>query len=128
MRFGRVRSQYTTFIAGIHGQTVTSASYVLINAAGELGTIVSSRRYKEDIEDIGGRQCETAGPAPGHLPRYTQASAGGARPTQYGLIAEEVAEIYPDIVVYDDEGQPKTVLYHKVNAMLLNEVQRLAFV
>ena len=56
--------------------------------------------------------------------RYTQASTDGATPTQYGLIAEEVAEIYPDVVVYNDAGQAETVQYRKVNAMLLNEVQR----
>ena len=56
--------------------------------------------------------------------RYTQAFTDGATPTQYGLIAEEVAEIYPDVVVYNDAGQAETVQYRKVNAMLLNEVQR----
>ena len=56
--------------------------------------------------------------------RYTQAFADGATPTQYGLIAEEVDEIYPDVVVYNAAGLPETVQYRKVNAMLLNEVQR----
>ena len=56
--------------------------------------------------------------------RYTQAFADGATPTQYGLIAEEVAAVYPDVVVYNDAGQAETVQYRKVNAMLLNEVQR----
>jgi len=45
---------------------------------------------------------------------------------QYGLVAEEVAKVYPDLVVYDAEGQPQTVRYHFVNAMLLNEVQKQA--
>ena len=57
--------------------------------------------------------------------RYTEASTDGATPTQYGLIAEEVAAIYPDVVVYDDAGLPETVQYRKVNAMLLNEVQQI---
>lgn len=54
--------------------------------------------------------------------RYKQARAGGQR-LEYGLIAEEVAEVFPDIVVYDEAGRPETVQYRKVNAMLLNEVQ-----
>ena len=45
---------------------------------------------------------------------------------QYGLVAEEVAKVYPDLVVYDDKGQPQTVRYHFINAMLLNEVQKQA--
>ena len=45
---------------------------------------------------------------------------------QYGLVAEEVAKIYPNLVVYDDKGQPQTVRYHFINAMLLNEVQKQA--
>ena len=43
---------------------------------------------------------------------------------QYGLVAEEVAKVYPDLVVYDDHGQPQTVRYHFISAMLLNEVQK----
>ncbi|HEV2064186.1 MAG TPA: tail fiber domain-containing protein, partial [Thermoanaerobaculia bacterium] len=43
---------------------------------------------------------------------------------QYGLIAEEVAQVYPDLVVSDRDGKPETVRYHLVNALLLNEVQR----
>jgi len=58
--------------------------------------------------------------------RYRQTDADGPQPVEYGLIAEEVAEIYPDLVVYDAEGAPETVQYRKVNAMLLNEVQRQA--
>ncbi len=58
--------------------------------------------------------------------RYTQAFAGGTKPRQYGLIAEEVAEVFPDLVVYSADGQVETVQYDKVNAMLLNELQRQA--
>jgi hypothetical protein len=43
---------------------------------------------------------------------------------QYGLIAEEVADVYPDLVVYDRDGRPETVRYHLVNALLLNELQK----
>jgi hypothetical protein len=56
--------------------------------------------------------------------RYKQAASDGSKPLQYGLIAEEVAEVYPDVVAYNTSGQPDSVEYHKINAMLLNEVQR----
>ena len=56
---------------------------------------------------------------------YKSEYAGGPRTRQYGLIAEEVAAVYPDLVFYDPQiGRPQTVAYHLVNAMLLNEVQK----
>jgi hypothetical protein len=56
-----------------------------------------------------------------YKPEYTH----GPRTLQYGLVAEEVAEIYPDLVLYDPKtGEPQTVSYHLVNAMVLNEVQK----
>jgi len=56
--------------------------------------------------------------------RYKQASVDGARPLQYGLIAEEVAETLPALVSFDQGGQPETVYYHFLPAMLLNELQQ----
>jgi hypothetical protein len=57
--------------------------------------------------------------------RYKQRSADGSYPIQYGLIAEEVNEVYPDVVVRSADGQIETVQYYKLDAMLLNEVQKL---
>ena len=56
--------------------------------------------------------------------RYTKARAGVDRPVQPGLIAEEVAEVYPDLVVHDRSGEIETVQYHKLIPMLLNELQK----
>lgn len=56
--------------------------------------------------------------------RYKKAVEDGSKPLQYGLIAEEVAEVYPDLVVYNKDGQPDAVQYQMLPAMLLNEVQR----
>ena len=125
MYLGRVGTQTTTFIAGVRGSTtgVADAIQVLIDSSGQLGTVSSSRRYKEDIQDMGRASAGLLDLRPVTF-RYTQASTDGATPIQYGLIAEEVAAIYPDVVVYNDAGQPETVQYRKVNAMLLNEVQR----
>ena len=102
---------------------LANAVDVVIDSYGQLGTVSSSRRYKKDIQDMGRASAGLLDLRPVTF-RYTQAFTDGATPTQYGLIAEEVAEIYPDIVVYNDEGQPEAVQYRKVNAMLLNEVQR----
>ena len=125
MYLGRVGTQTTTFIAGVHDITtgLADAIQVLIDSSGQLGTVSSSRRYKEDIQDMGRASAGLLDLRPVTF-RYTQASTDGATPIQYGLIAEEVAAIYPDVVVYNDAGQPETVQYRKVNAMLLNEVQR----
>ena len=56
--------------------------------------------------------------------RYKQAYTDGSKPIQYGLIAEDVADIYPDLVIYSEAGKVDTVQYRKINAMLLNEVQK----
>ncbi len=57
--------------------------------------------------------------------RYKQEPVEGEQPRQFGLIAEEVAEVFPDLVVYDEEGRPETVRYHLLSSMLLNELQKL---
>ena len=56
--------------------------------------------------------------------RYNQATASGEHPVQYGLIAEEVAKVFPDLVQYDKEGKPFTVYYHLLTPMLLNQLQK----
>ena len=56
--------------------------------------------------------------------RYKKENGDGARPLQFGLIAEEVAEVYSDLVQYSATGEANAVLYHLLNAMLLNEVQK----
>ena len=95
---------------------------VVIDSAGQLGTVSSSRRYKEDIQSMAGASRGLMRLRPVTF-RNTQAFAGGAKPRQYGLIAEEVAEVYPDVVVGNADGQIETIQYDKINAMLLNEVQ-----
>jgi hypothetical protein len=56
--------------------------------------------------------------------RHKKPLADGSQPVQYGLIAEEVAEVYPDLVAYSADGQIETVKYQVLDSMLLNEVQR----
>ena len=57
--------------------------------------------------------------------RYRKAFRGGEKPLQFGLIAEEVAQVFPELVVYDERGEPETVKYHLLTSLLLNEVQKL---
>jgi len=125
MYLGKVGTQTRAFIAGVRGITTGLADGVLvgIDSNGQLDTSTSSRRYKKDIQDMGRASAGLLDLRPVTF-RYTQAFADGATPTQYGLIAEEVAAIYPGVVVYNDAGLPETVQYRKVNAMLLDEVQR----
>ena len=100
-----------------------NAVAVLIDSAGQLGTISSSRRFKEDIQDMGEMSRRLLRLRPVTF-RYKQASADGSKPLQYGLIAEEVAEVFPELVAYDKDGQPTTVFYHIMPSLLLNELQQ----
>ena len=95
----------------------------MIDSTGQLGTISSSRRYKEDIQDMGEASSGLMKLRPVTY-RYTQAYADGSKPIDYGLIAEEVEQVYPDLVAHLKNGDVETVQYHKINAMLLNEVQK----
>jgi hypothetical protein len=96
---------------------------VVVDSNGQLGTVNSSRRYKEDIQDMGDASSGLMKLRPVTY-RYQQPYADGSKPIDYGLIAEEVEEIYPDLVAHLADGEVETVQYQKVNAMLLNEVQK----
>jgi endosialidase-like protein len=123
---GKIRigdpSQTATFIAGINGVTSSGGVAVYVNSSGQLGTLTSSIRYKENVEDMGtssGRLMELRPVTFQYKPEYDESGL-----QQYGLIAEEVAKVDPQLVVYDADGTPQTVRYHFINAMLLNEVQK----
>jgi hypothetical protein len=109
----------TCFIGNIRGVTPQNldAIPVLIDSAGQLGTMNSSRRYKTDIKpmDKASESILALKPVSFHYKVHK------GRTPQFGLIAEEVAEVNPDLVIYDTEGKPYTVRYEAVNAMLLNE-------
>jgi hypothetical protein len=123
IRIGTEGTQTATFIAGIRGVTtgVANALAVLIDGNGQLGTISSSRRVKTDIRDLADHSRALHLLRPVSF-RYRSHPSDG--PAEYGLIAEEVAEIYPELAVLDKDGQPAGVRYHVLPAMLLNEIQR----
>ena len=123
IRIGAIGNQTRAFIAGIRGVTTPNANAVavLIDNNGQLGTISSSRRYKFDISDIGQA---TNGLMRLRPVSFRYLAHGDRAPVQYGLIAEEVAAVYPEMVALDDDGQPDTVMYQFLAPMLLNEVQK----
>jgi hypothetical protein len=81
-------------------------------------------RFEEDVHDMADASSGLLRLRPVTC-RYEQPQADGSKPVDYGLIAEEVAEVYPDIVVKGADGQVQTVQYQKLTPMLLNEVRRL---
>jgi hypothetical protein len=117
--------QTSFFVAGVRGVTTANndAVSVVIDSAGQLGTVSSSRRFKEDIHEMGDSSSGLMRLRPVTF-RYQKPFADGSKPIQYGLIAEEVAEVYPDLVVHSADGQIETVKYQVLDSMLLNEAQR----
>ena len=115
--------QTSAYIAGINGVTASGSVPVYINAYGQLGTITSSRRFKNDIQDMGSVSDKLMQLRPVTF-RYKDTAEKGTHALQYGLIAEEVAKVYPDLVQYDKEGKPFTIYYHLLTPMLLNELQK----
>jgi len=125
IRIGTPGTQISFFAAGVRGVTTggNDTVPVLIDSAGQLGTVSSSRRFKEDIRDMGDASRGLMHLRPVTF-RYQKPFADGSKPIQYGLIGEEVAEVYPDLVAHSADGQIETVKYQVLEAMLLNEVQR----
>jgi hypothetical protein len=111
------------FIGNIHGATVGNGDgvNVIIDSDGQLGTVNSSRRFKKDIKsmDHASESVLALNPVTFHYKHQDTRKAENT--PQFGLIAEEVAEVNPDLVLRDKEGKPFTVRYDAVNAMLLNE-------
>jgi trimeric autotransporter adhesin len=123
LRIGTNGQQKTTYIAGISGVTASGGVAVYINANGQLGTLTSSRRFKNDITSMGKVSDQLMNLRPVTF-RYNDVAEKGSHVLQYGLIAEEVAKVYPNLVQYDKAGKPFTVYYHLLTPMLLNELQK----
>jgi hypothetical protein len=121
---GAQGTQTKAVIAGIRGTTtgLSDAIPVLIDSAGQLGTVSSSRRFKEDIRDMGEASRAIFALRPVTF-QYSKVYTDGARPLQYGLVAEEVAEVFPGLAVANAEGGVDTVHYETLSVLLLNEMQ-----
>ena len=110
---------HSCYIGNIFNQSSPSGLAVFVNSDGKLGTIMSSRRFKEDIKPM-----DKASEAILALQPVAFRYKKDFDPTgtaQFGLVAEDVAKVNPDLVVRDKEGKPYSVRYDQVNAMLLNE-------
>src|SRR4030095_8687350 len=107
------------FIAGISGKTASGGVAVYVNANGKLGTTVSSARFKEAIKPMD-KASEAIHALKPVTFRYKHELDPDGIP-QFGLVAEEVEKVNPDLVARDDRGKVYTVRYEAVNAMLLNE-------
>jgi hypothetical protein len=119
IRIGIQARQNATYMAGIYGGTAPGGITVVIDADGHLGTATSSARFKDEI-----RPMNTASEAIYDLRPVTFHYKPQLDPKavpQFGLVAEDVEAVNPDLVAHDKEGKPYSVRYEAVNAMLLNE-------
>jgi uncharacterized coiled-coil protein SlyX len=118
IRIGTLGTQTATYVAGINGAGVTGVA-VKINAAGQLGTAPSAARFKDEIKpmDKASEAILALKPVTFHYKKEIDPESI----PQFGLVAEEVEKVNPDLVVRDANGKPYTVRYEAVNAMLLNE-------
>jgi Chaperone of endosialidase len=118
IRIGTERTHTKTFVAGINGAGVMGVA-VKVNAAGQLGTAPSSARFKQNVKpmDKASEAIHALKPVTFHYKKELDPEGT----PQFGLVAEEVEKVNPDLVVRDAEGKVYTVRYEAVNAMLLNE-------
>ena len=125
IRIGTDGVHTSFFVAGVRDQPIAEdeAAPVFIDSLGRLGIVVSSRRFKERVRDIGDATDGLMRLRPVTF-YYNGDEQGASRRLQYGLIAEEVAEVYPELVQYSADGEPLSVRYHLLSTMLLNVVQR----
>jgi kumamolisin len=120
INIGTAGVQTQAFVAGIAGETASGGTAVFISpSSGLLGTTVSSERFKTDIHDMGSESSVLFQLRPVTFRYRPELDPRGY--AQFGLVAEEVEKAAPSLVVRDADGQPYSVRYDTVNAMLLNE-------
>jgi len=118
IRIGDSAHQGATYIAGVYGVAVAGLT-VVMDSSNRLGTMASSRRFKDDIRpmDKSSEAILALKPVTFHYKKEIDP----AHTSQFGLVAEDVEKVNPDLVVRDKEGKAYSVRYDQVNAMLLNE-------
>jgi hypothetical protein len=115
IRIGGTNSR--VFMAGVYGVTSSGGIPVYVNSSRQLGTATSSRRFKENIADV-----KTYGISKLRVINFNYI---GHNTSEIGLIAEEVEELYPELVVYDENNLPYTVKYLHLIPILLQKIQSL---
>ena len=119
LRIGTPGKQNATYVAGIYGATEASGLNVVIGPDGHLGIVSSSARFKDAIKPMDKTSEAILALNPVTF-RYKHDLDPHGIP-QFGLIAEQVEKVNPDLVLQDEDGKAMTVRYEAVNAMLLNE-------
>src|SRR3989442_8365741 len=119
IRIGTKGTHTHTLIAGISGATVAGGVGVIIDTNGHLGTVVSSERCKDNVKPMDKASEAILALQPVTFHYKKELDPEGI--PQFGLVAEEVEKVNPDLVARDDDGKPYSVRYEAVNAMLLNE-------
>ena len=118
IRIGYGIYQTSAYMNGIYNTTV-SGTAVQVNSSGQLGVASSSRKFKQEIRSMADTSDELLALRPVTFKYKPEIEAQGL--PQFGLIAEEVEQVDPNLVVHDQEHGIYTVRYEAVNAMLLNE-------
>jgi hypothetical protein len=124
IRIGSTGTHLFTYVSGIFGSPVAGGAPVFVDPTGKLGTVPSARRYKQDIHNMGSSSSRLMQLRPVTYLYRPEMVPGADRTLQYGLIAEEVEKVYPEMVQHTADGQVLTVRYNMLNTMLLNEVQK----
>jgi hypothetical protein len=119
IRIGTQNTQTAAFMAGISNTLVTGDT-VMISSTGQLGIVISSARFKRDIRDMGAVSRDLMKLRP--VTFVYKSDPQGMR--QYGLVAEEVEKLYPELVTRGGDGKVQSVRYWMLTSMLLNELQR----
>jgi len=119
IRIGTTSTQTKTFIAGIYGTSVTGSA-VVVSSTGQLGVAVSSERFKTAIAPMASNSDKISQLRP--VTFHLKTDPNGT--LQYGLIAEEVAKVYPDLVIRDQTGRIDGVRYDELAPILVHEVQQ----
>jgi hypothetical protein len=119
IRIGTTGTQTATFVAGIRGVAITGGQQVGVSGSGQLGIRASSARFKKNIKPIGRESEAILSLRPVSFRYKKELDPSGD--AQFGLVAEDVAKVAPELVVCDEQGKPLSVRYEEINAMLLNE-------
>ncbi len=112
-------------IAGITGSTSASGAAVLVNSTGVMGTTTSSLRYKDNVDDMKSSSIYDLRPVTFTYKKSEWINDQDAKVKQFGLIAEEVLKLFPELVTYDMNGVINAIRYHQLIPMILKEIQKL---
>jgi hypothetical protein len=120
LRLGSTQSR--AFLSGVSGATSAGGIAVFVDGTGQLGTVTSSRLHKQNIRPIGSASSRLFQLRPVAFEYRADRDPAGV--AQFGLIAEDVETIFPELVVKNADGRPETVRYHLLVPLLLNELQK----